>query len=182
MKHVQTAAALVVVLFTLLPKTVEAQSLPEQKVPDQADLAYAVKTLQAQLALIQLQLNAAIGDTRMRLYVDVAYGGLGSAVINGWAFKCGPTPTPGLGTPTYIIDLLVDGMPAHHKYIIRSDRPDAQAAFAPYCAPDGMPGETGFSILVDLQHVTVGLHEVNVRIKDRRGAVETSNTVLVTIQ
>lgn len=183
----QIRALALVAALALSPPSAGAQSVPPQDRivlpgPDLNELIYSVKTLQAQVESLQAQLNRALGDTRLGIYADIAYGGLGEAIINGWAFKCGPTPTPGRGVQAYALDVLVDDLPVPYKHIIRSDRPDVEAYFAGYCGADGMPGKTGFSMVVNLDQYEPRQHAFRVRIKDRRGAVVTSNVVLATIR
>ena len=155
-----------------------------ERAPDRADLIYAIKTLQAQVTLLQEQLNSRLGDPRMQLYADAAYGERGAAWIVGWAFKCGPTPTvidfpP---NPDYTIDVIADGLPVAYRAVFHVDRPDVTAYFAEYCQPEGMPDYTGIYIHVNLRHFAAGWHTLNVRIKDRRGAVVTSNDVRALIR
>ena len=145
------------------------------------DLNFAVRTMQSQVSSLQSKYNTEMGDTRMGVVADIAYGGVKQVTINGWAFKCGPTPQPGVGEPPYTFDLLIDGMPANPLHIVRSDRPDVETIFAAYCQPEGMPAMTGYSLVAHMSNYVAGSYSFVVRIKDARGVVLSSNTVTATI-
>jgi hypothetical protein len=186
---------LIAALFvSALPLRASAQSLPE--------LVEIVKNVQAQTDALRARTDGAASPgacdavAKTCSWIDAATVYLDSvqvpgettpprisAMLIGWAFKCGPQSLSTAMLPTAgTLDVLIDGLPVHSVFAVTA-REDVSIVFAPWCGElAGPPVAPGVRVgPIALTSYAVGPHSLQLRLTDSAsGRVQKSNIVTVT--
>jgi hypothetical protein len=188
MRRVTGGVGLVMVLLWAAPAA--AQSL--------AELTKIVKNIQAQIDTLRARTDGPSGPgwcdpvAKMCSWIDSARvdldgvqppGALAPAVafITGWALRCGDEVTLMATAPVHPrLDVLIDGLPVRAPFQTVM-RDDVSTGIEAWCDGARVPPSPGVIVgPVSLTNYAPGEHQLQLRLTDSTGRVQTSNIVTVT--